>query len=73
MKSGFKLPVLSGLLLGVGYYLPPLILVAFVPLLYYLESRPDPPRRYAFKAGLLYGLVAYLIGLHFLYSLLVWT
>ncbi len=70
-SSSWKLPVLSGLSLGVGYYVPVLVplLVAFVPVLYWIDRRADEPRYTRFKSLFIFGMVAAIIGLHFCYAM----
>jgi len=71
-RSSWKLPVLSGVSLGVGYYVPVLVplLLAFLPLLYWIDTHAAAPRFARFRALLLFGGVAALIGLHFCYAML---
>lgn len=69
----WRWPGISGLLLAGAYVsVPPLVpnLVAFVPLLFWLDA--DPARGFVerFRGGLVFGLVAYLIGLHWMYTML---
>ena len=70
--SRWKLPVLSGLSLGVGYYVPVLVplLLAFVPILYWIDRHAEAGRYARFRGMLLFGGVAGLIGLHFCYAML---
>ena len=70
--SRWKLPVLSGVSLGVGYYVPVLapLLLAFVPLLYWIDRHAGAPRWPRFRGMLIFGGVAGLIGLHFCYAML---
>jgi len=67
-RSRVALPALSGLILAVAYYLPLLApnLVAFVPLLYWLERHPDAGAWSRVRAGLVFGLVCHALTLHFL-------
>ena len=69
--SSWKLPVLSGLSLGVGYFVPVLVplLVAFVPLLYWIDRHAEAPRYARFKSLFIFGMVAAIIGLHFCYAM----
>ena len=69
--SSWKLPVLSGLSLGVGYYVPVLVplLGAFVPLLYWIDRHAEAPRYARFKSLFIFGMVAAIIGLHFCYAM----
>jgi apolipoprotein N-acyltransferase len=71
VASSWKLPVLSGLSLGIGYYVPVLVplLVAFIPVLYWVDRRADEPRYTRFKALFIFGMVAAIIGLHFCYAM----
>jgi len=75
IDSSWKLPALSGAILGSAYHLPLLVpaFVAFVPLLYWIDRHPHPARYVRLKGGFVFGLVTHLITLHFLYSLLVFT
>jgi len=70
--SSWKLPVLSGVSLGVGYYVPVLVplVLAFVPLLYWIDRHAAVPCFERFRALLLFGGVAALIGLHFCYAMM---
>jgi apolipoprotein N-acyltransferase len=70
-SSSWKLPVLSGLALGVGYYLPVLVplLVGFVPVLYWLDRHIDGSRYERFRSAFIFGLVAAIIGLHLCYAM----
>jgi apolipoprotein N-acyltransferase len=73
MKSWWKLPVLSGVLVGLSYFpgpFLPLNLVGFVPLLVWLDSRPVAPGYEHLQAGFVFGLVTHLVTLHFMYSML---
>lgn len=71
-KSAWKLPALSGVSLGVGYYVPVLVplLLAFLPLLYWIDRHAAAPRLVRLRALLVFGGVAALIGLHFCYAML---
>ena len=70
-SSSWKLPVLSGLAFGVGYFAPVLVplLVAFVPMLYWLDRNLDGSRYERFRSGFIFGLVAAIIGLHLCYAM----
>jgi apolipoprotein N-acyltransferase len=67
-ESDWKLPVISGLLLAAAYLLPLLVpnFICFIPLLFWLDFRIDDGRWSRIKAGLIFGLVTYLIGLGFM-------
>jgi len=67
-ESDWKLPALSGVLLVAAYVLPLLVpnFVAFIPLLFWLDARLPEGRYSRIKAGMIFGLVTYLIGLHFM-------
>ncbi len=68
VDSNWRLPVLSGTLLAAAYILPLLVpnFIAFIPLLYWLENRGGASPYDRIKAGVLLGLVTYLIGLSFM-------
>jgi len=69
----WKLPLLSGVLLGATYLtgpFPALGLAAFVPLLWWLESNRDAPAFRRLCAGFVFGWVVHLISLHFTYAML---
>jgi apolipoprotein N-acyltransferase len=73
MKGWWKLPALSGVLVGVGYFpgpFLPLNFAGFLPLLLWLDSRPSATPYERLKAGFLFGLVTHLVTLHFMYSML---
>ena len=71
-NSNWKLPLLSGILLNLGYYTPLLIpnFVAFIPLLYWLDRHPAAGGFDRFKVGFVFGVVTHGISMHFLWSLL---
>lgn len=75
VESRWKLPVLGGIFLGTSYYVPWLIfnLIAFLPLLLWIDGNLHANRYTRLRAGLLFGFVAHLITLHFVAALLVWT
>lgn len=65
--------LLGGVLLGLSYMPWPLLVVnftAFVPLLAWLEARPQAAAAERFRAGLGFGWVAHLIAMHWQYALL---
>jgi apolipoprotein N-acyltransferase len=69
----WKLPLLSGVLLGVAYLPGPFLafnLSAFVPLLWWLESNRDASAFRRLSAGFVFGWVVHLISLHFTYAML---
>lgn len=75
-RGWWKLPALSGALLGTSYMpgpLLPLNLTAFLPLLAWLHANPDADGRTRLKVGFVFGLVAHLITLHYMYSMLVFS
>lgn len=65
-------PALSGVLLAVAYYLPLLApnLVAFVPLLAWLDDRPEASAWERLRAGFAFGIVCHLLTLHWTLALL---
>ncbi len=72
-SSDWKLPAVSGVLLALSYLPGPFLafnFVAFLPLLRWLDSNRDATPVAAVKAGLIFGLVAHLIALHWMYSML---
>lgn len=71
IRSPWKLPALSGSLLGLAYYAPLLVpnLLALVPLLYWLDEHPDRGAYGRLRAGLLLGLLTHLITLHFMIAM----
>jgi apolipoprotein N-acyltransferase len=71
-QSRFKLPALSGVLLAAIYYgpLPVAQWIAFLPILFWLDSHRSADIRTRFSAGVLFGLSAHLITLHFWFTLL---
>jgi len=70
-RSGWMLPALSGALVGLGYVLPllPVNFIGFIPLLIWLDARPDATRYQRLKAGFVFGILAYGISLHFFLAL----
>ncbi len=73
--SGFRLPAAAGVVFGASYYLPLLVpnLVAFVPLLYWLDAHASTPTYVRLRGGLLFGFSAALIGLHFCFPMLEYS
>jgi apolipoprotein N-acyltransferase len=72
----WALPALSGLLLGIAYLPGPFLvlnLTAFVPLCGWLAAERARPPLARFQAGFVFGLVAYLIAFHFMYSMLAFS
>jgi len=69
--SLWKLPALSGVLLGLSYYVPVVVLnfLAFVPLLYWLERHDGAARYTLLRGGIVMGLAAHLFTTHFLLAL----
>ena len=58
-RGWWKLPALSGFLLGLSYFpgpFLPLNLAAFLPLLAWVESNPTAGGQARLKAGFLFGL-----------------
>lgn len=75
-RSRFTLPVASGLLLALAYLgIPPILpnLVAFLPILRWLDANSDAPRGERLRAGLLFGAVTYLVILYWMYSMLEYS
>jgi apolipoprotein N-acyltransferase len=73
MKGAWRLPLLSGLLVGVSYFpgpFLPLNLAGFLPLLYWIESRPTATAYQRLRGGLLFGFTTGLVAFHFMYSML---
>jgi apolipoprotein N-acyltransferase len=71
--SGWKLPALAGLLVGVSYFpgpFLPLNLAGFVPLLAWVDGRASATPYERLKAGFLFGLLTHLTANHFMYSML---
>lgn len=70
-QGRYGLPLVAGVLFGWSYYLPVLALnvLAFVPLLYWMdrERRSSAYRRLA--GGFLFGLVAHAFTIHFMYAM----
>lgn len=78
MAGGRKwlLPSLGGVLLGLAYFPGPFLalnLTAFIPLLAWLDAHPDASAFQRLKAGLLFGVLAELVMLHWMYSMLAWS
>ena len=74
--SHWRLPALSGVLLAAAYMaVPPLLpnFVAFLPMLLWLDANRERPRRERLRAAFLFGIVAYLIGLNWMYSMLAYS
>lgn len=73
MKSRWWLPALAGVLVGLSYF-PSLFLLlnlaGFLPLLAWLESRPNASPYERLRAGFVFGTVTHLVTLHFTYSML---
>ena len=73
MKSRWWLPALAGVLVGLSYFPPftlPFNLAGFLPILAWLESRPQASPYERLKAGFLFGTITHLVTLHFTYSML---
>lgn len=70
-ESRYGLPLIAGLLLAWAYYLPPpvLNLLAFVPLLYWLDRERGGSTYRRLAGGFLFGLVTHLITIHFMYAM----
>jgi len=69
----WKLPLLSGVLLGVSYWPGPFLalnVASLLPLLAWLERRPTRSAYERFKAGLVFGVASQLVALHFMYAML---
>jgi apolipoprotein N-acyltransferase len=70
------LPLLGGVSLGLSYFPWPLLvlnLCAFVPLLAWFDAQRAASPWTRFKAGLVFGVAAELVMLHFMYSMLTWS
>jgi len=68
----YRLPALAGVLLGLGYFnlpFPFFNFVAFLPLLVWLEREPRTHREIV-RAGLVFGLCAHLLALHWVWAML---
>lgn len=65
--AGRYLPALTGLLLPASYYLPTLVLnvVAFWPLLFWIDRQLESGRPRLFGGGFVFGFVYYFAGMHF--------
>jgi apolipoprotein N-acyltransferase len=74
LTGAWKLPVLSGALLGISYWpgpFLPLNLAAFVPLLLWLDQHgPTSPATKNLKIGFAFGLTTHLFAMHWMYSML---
>jgi len=73
MKLGWKLPVLAGVLIGLGYFpgpFLPLNLAGMLPLLFWFEQHPRRSGYDVLRVGFLFGLTTQLVALHFMYSML---
>lgn len=73
--SAWRLPLLSGVLFGLTYFAPvPLThFLALVPLLIWVEHRASTPSRGMWLGGLLCGLTAHLISLHWINVMAKWS
>jgi apolipoprotein N-acyltransferase len=72
-RGAWRLPALSGVLYGTSFLSGPFLALsftAFLPLLAWLHGRPRASGHARLAAGFAFGLVAYLIGLHFMYAML---
>ncbi len=72
-KGWWRLPALSGVLVGLSYFPAPLLplnLAGFLPLLLWLDRRPRATPYEQLRAGLLFGTLTHLVTLHFMYSML---
>jgi apolipoprotein N-acyltransferase len=70
---GWRLPAASGVLLGAGYFnlpFPFVNFVAFLPLLAWLDAEPRPSRGEVLRAGVVFGLSAHLLALHWVWAML---
>jgi apolipoprotein N-acyltransferase len=73
MRGWWKLPALAGVLVGLGYFPGPFLLfnlAGFLPLLWWLETRPRATGYQRLRTGFLFGFVAFLVAFHFMYSML---
>jgi apolipoprotein N-acyltransferase len=69
----YRLPALAGLLLFLAYLTVPLLpanLVAFLPILAWLDADPSRALREQVRGTFVFGAVAYLLSLHWMYSML---
>jgi len=73
--SLWKLPAVSGGLYFLAFYSPLLLpnLVAFLPLLLWLDLNPQAARSRRAWAGIAFGLATYVPGLHFHYAMLEYS
>ncbi len=71
VESPWRLPVASGVLLVLAHYFAFLVpnFVAFLPMLLWLDARRDRPLRDLARGGMVFGLTAYGIGLHWIYAM----
>jgi len=70
--TGYRAPAVAGVLLGAGYFnlpFPFFNFVAFLPLLAWLEREPRSHRE-ILRAGVVFGLCAHLLALHWVWSML---
>jgi apolipoprotein N-acyltransferase len=72
-KSLWRLPMLSGMLLVFAYFPFGLLipnLVAFLPMLYWIDANPEASVGRRLRAGLIFGLTVNLVILHWMYAML---
>ena len=72
VESPWKLPVVSGAVLGVGYFVELLVplLLALTPVLYWMDRHLEASPWVRFRSGLYFGFVAAMIGLNLCYGML---
>ena len=73
MMRRLRLPLLAGVLVGVGYFpgpFLPLNLAGFLPLLFWLDSHADASPYERLQVGFVFGTTAGLVAFHFMYSML---
>lgn len=68
----WKFPVLSGILFAVGHYTPLLVpnFVSFLPMLVWIDAHRERPLGDVARGGIVFGLVTYGIGMHWIYAML---
>lgn len=72
IRSQWRLPVASGLLVVLAHYFGLLVpnFVSFLPMLLWLDSRRDGTASDLARGGIVFGLATYGIGLHWIYAML---
>jgi len=71
-QSTWKLPLLSGFLLFMGYFTDLVIpnFTAFIPMLFWLDANPGATTRERLGSGLVFGVTCYALSLHWMYTML---